>query len=156
MVLMVRARLALASGTSGMKATANGAINISILDGWWDEAYDGASYSAATGAWAVALANQQTFCYSLNGSLMTVEWVLNATTTTEPTAYLVLRLPASKVSTKQVGGTQFYYAGGAWDVGSVGISAGSASLQLYTRTRADWPAETGTLYLRGQVVLEVA
>jgi starch phosphorylase len=30
-----------ASGTSGMKATVNGAINISILDGWWDEAYDG-------------------------------------------------------------------------------------------------------------------
>jgi len=28
-----------ASGTSGMKATANGAINLSILDGWWDEAY---------------------------------------------------------------------------------------------------------------------
>jgi len=29
-----------ASGTSGMKATANGAINLSILDGWWAEAYD--------------------------------------------------------------------------------------------------------------------
>jgi len=28
-----------ASGTSGMKAAANGAINMSILDGWWDEAY---------------------------------------------------------------------------------------------------------------------
>ncbi len=28
-----------ASGTSGMKATANGAINLSTLDGWWDEAY---------------------------------------------------------------------------------------------------------------------
>ncbi|MDY7039781.1 MAG: alpha-glucan family phosphorylase [Chloroflexota bacterium] len=28
-----------ASGTSGMKATANGAINMSILDGWWDAAY---------------------------------------------------------------------------------------------------------------------
>jgi len=27
------------SGTSGMKAAANGAINMSILDGWWDEAY---------------------------------------------------------------------------------------------------------------------
>ena len=29
-----------ASGTSGMKAGVNGAINMSILDGWWDEAYD--------------------------------------------------------------------------------------------------------------------
>lgn len=30
-----------ASGTSGMKAAANGAPNVSILDGWWDEAYEG-------------------------------------------------------------------------------------------------------------------
>ena len=28
-----------ASGTSGMKAGANGALNVSGLDGWWDEAY---------------------------------------------------------------------------------------------------------------------
>jgi starch phosphorylase len=28
-----------ASGTSGMKAVFNGALNLSILDGWWDEAY---------------------------------------------------------------------------------------------------------------------
>jgi starch phosphorylase len=29
-----------ASGTSGMKAAMNGVLNCSILDGWWDEAYD--------------------------------------------------------------------------------------------------------------------
>jgi starch phosphorylase len=28
-----------ASGTSGMKAAANGVLNVSVLDGWWDEAY---------------------------------------------------------------------------------------------------------------------
>jgi starch phosphorylase len=32
-------RLEEASGTSGMKAVANGALNLSVLDGWWDEAY---------------------------------------------------------------------------------------------------------------------
>lgn len=30
-----------ASGTSGMKVPPNGGLNFSILDGWWDEAYDG-------------------------------------------------------------------------------------------------------------------
>ncbi len=29
-----------ASGTSGMKAALNGVLNVSIRDGWWDEAYD--------------------------------------------------------------------------------------------------------------------
>jgi glycogen phosphorylase len=37
-----------ACGTSGMKAAANGAINLSVLDGWWDEAYDGDN------GWAIA------------------------------------------------------------------------------------------------------
>jgi starch phosphorylase len=32
-----------ASGTSGQKAVLNGALNLSILDGWWAEAYDGAN-----------------------------------------------------------------------------------------------------------------
>jgi len=29
-----------ASGTSGMKVVPNGGLNVSILDGWWDEAYE--------------------------------------------------------------------------------------------------------------------
>jgi starch phosphorylase len=32
-----------ASGTSGMKSAANGGLNLSVLDGWWFEGYDGAN-----------------------------------------------------------------------------------------------------------------
>lgn len=32
-----------ASGTSGMKAAMNGTVNLSVLDGWWAEGYDGSN-----------------------------------------------------------------------------------------------------------------
>jgi starch phosphorylase len=37
-----------ASGTSGMKVVLNGGLNASVLDGWWEEAYDGEN------GWAIA------------------------------------------------------------------------------------------------------
>lgn len=37
-----------ACGTSGMKAAINGAVNLSVLDGWWGEAYDGENGWAIT------------------------------------------------------------------------------------------------------------
>jgi starch phosphorylase len=39
-----------ASGTSGMKAAVNGVPNLSVLDGWWAEAYDPSVGWALTGA----------------------------------------------------------------------------------------------------------
>ena len=39
-----------ASGTSGMKAACNGVLNLSVLDGWWAEAYDGSNGWAIDGS----------------------------------------------------------------------------------------------------------
>ena len=41
-----------ACGTSGMKAGINGVLNLSILDGWFDEAYE------ISGGWAIGDANR--------------------------------------------------------------------------------------------------
>jgi glycogen phosphorylase len=40
-----------ACGTSGMKAALNGCLNLSVLDGWWDEMYDGEN------GWAIPTAD---------------------------------------------------------------------------------------------------
>ena len=40
-----------ACGTSGMKAALNGGLNLSILDGWWDEWFDGSN------GWAIPSAD---------------------------------------------------------------------------------------------------
>ena len=42
-----------ASGTSGMKAQANGVINVSTLDGWWDEAWRFRGDNGADVGWAI-------------------------------------------------------------------------------------------------------
>jgi glycogen phosphorylase len=39
-----------ASGTSGMKSAFNGGLQLSVLDGWWAEAYDGHNGWAIEGA----------------------------------------------------------------------------------------------------------
>jgi starch phosphorylase len=43
-----------ACGTSGMKAALNGGLNLSVLDGWWDEWYDGRN------GWAIPSADSVT------------------------------------------------------------------------------------------------
>ena len=52
-----------ASGTSGMKAAVNGVINVSVLDGWWAEAYDPAY------GWAIEGVSDETDAEQLYGLL---------------------------------------------------------------------------------------
>ena len=48
-----------ASGTSGMKAQANGVLNVSTLDGWWDEAWRMAGGSQGDIGWSIG--NAETY-----------------------------------------------------------------------------------------------
>lgn len=46
-----------ASGTSGQKAAANGTLNFSVLDGWWEEGYNGKN------GWSIGTSNMFTSEY---------------------------------------------------------------------------------------------
>jgi starch phosphorylase len=50
-----------ASGTSGMKAGINGVLNLSVLDGWWDEGYQGDN------GWAIKPASEVLDQYRRDG-----------------------------------------------------------------------------------------
>src|SRR5262249_19266811 len=54
-----------ASGTSGMKAAVNGVLNLSVLDGWWAEAYHPAL------GWAIEGASDEADAEQLYGLLET-------------------------------------------------------------------------------------
>ncbi len=80
-----------ASGTSGMKAAMNGVLNLSILDGWWPEGYDGVNgWAIGTGhtfedparadavdadsLYALLEGEVVPLYYDRNGSDVPVEW----------------------------------------------------------------------------------
>ena len=51
-----------ASGTSGEKVVLNGGLNLSILDGWWAEAYDGSNgFAIGTGETHTAVATHDAY-----------------------------------------------------------------------------------------------
>ena len=141
-----------ASGTSGMKAAANGAINISVLDGWWDEAYDG------TNGWAVGRGEEyedagyhdqvesQAVYQMLENEVVPMfyargrdgvprEWVRrmkNAMKTVCPvfSAYRMVKEYAERL---------YLPAGQAWDVlGAKGLERARALAVWKERVRAHW------------------
>ena len=121
-----------------------------------DEGFDGSHFGAASGEWQVSAGNQITLAWTVNGTVLTMLWQIDATTTTLATASLVMRIPGLYVSALSVSGFHTYQTAGGWDIGAVDVGAGLSTVTLYTRTRTNWPAESGTIYTRGQMTLEIA
>jgi hypothetical protein len=72
-------------------------------------------------------------------------------------AALTIDIPGTRTATRAVAGTHVYStAATGWDVGVVDVAAGASAVTLYRRTLVAWPTESGTVYTRGQVTLEVA
>ena len=60
-----------ASGTSGMKSAINGGLQLSVLDGWWAEGYDGSN------GWAIPGGAAQTWTVADSGSVLTLSGIVS-------------------------------------------------------------------------------
>ena len=117
-----------------------------------DEPWDGGHFS-----WQTVAGNQITRAYTINGTVLTMLWQIDASTTTAGAASLTMRIPGLYVAALSVSGFHTYStAAGGWDIGPVETAVGSGNVTLYTRQRTAWPAEAGTIYTRGQLTLEIA
>ena len=119
---------------------------------WVDEPFDSGHFD-----WSVAAGQQITLAYTISGTVLTMLWQIDASTTTAGAASLTMRIPGLYAAALSVSGFHTYStAAGGWDIGPVETAVGSGNVTLYTRTRVAWPAEAGTIYTRGQLTLEIA
>ena len=165
-----------ASGTSGMKAAINGRLNLSILDGWWSEAYDG------TNGWGIPGAQTQDNerrdaldtdaimhtlehevvpqYYRRNGAGHSREWVhacKRAMMTVIP-QFNTRRMVRDYQSGRSTGGRQRRGAGGRWSgrrEGTVGMEATRART-LVGRQRAPHEDLTPVLSRTARLKVRVA
>ena len=113
-------------------------------------------YYAATGSWVVALGEQIVYQWTLNGTKLAVNWQIDSSSTTDPTATISLALPGGHLPARNASATHTYgtFTTG-WDIGSAQVTAGVARIVLYTRDQTNWPVSGATLYTRGQITVEV-
>ena len=119
-----------ASGTSGMKANAHGGINLSILDGWWPEGYDGENgwaigedASAAMSADPVAQDNEDAeFLYTALETSVLPDFYTRDANTALPTAWLrrvrraMAELPAAFSAERMVADYAEVMYGADWSI----------------------------------------
>jgi starch phosphorylase len=143
-----------ACGTSGMKAALNGSLNLSILDGWWDEYYDGengwaipSADSAGDGAERDALEANAMYdliehriaprFYERDGNGVPGRWVASIRHTL---ATLSPELSAERMVSDYV--QRLYVPAGAMEqkLSANGYRAAAELADWKTRVEAAWPA----------------
>jgi len=140
-----------ASGTSGMKAAMNGVVNLSVLDGWWDEGFEGDNGWAIRPAAVAAerrdreearslyeiLREQVIPLYYDRGELgYSTQWIRKAK---HSMASILPRYNATRMVKEYV--SKFYVAAatGARRYHDTGFAAAKAVAAWTARVRAAWP-----------------
>lgn len=107
-------------------------------------AYNVANFTASSGSWTVALANQILLRYSLIGRTLTLYYEIAATTVSATPAYLAITLPTGMSAAAEVyaGMHEYRDHGGAWAIGTA--YASGTQLRLYKLGRIHWSTSAAT------------
>ncbi len=144
------------SGTTG--TVLNKAIWDQVFVPWTDIAFNAANFTGSSSmTWTVGSLDQITLAYTLAGDIVTVTFVLTATTVGgTPSTMLQITLPFS-ASNHQFCNTYVYQDnGGSATAGLAQIVSGDNTIRLYTAGFASWTAATNNTSVYGQISYQKA
>lgn len=112
---------------------------------WIDIPYAAGNYSQDAGTWTVDSADQLELCYYVQGNIMMFDVSVNATSITPVVTQLRVNLPNGYTTSKRIDTTVYAVNnGGAAEVGTTGLAAGSTFLGFYRPGAAQWTGTNNT------------
>lgn len=128
-----------------------------VGEGGTNVAHAGGNFTTPSGSITIASGDQETFRYHRVGKSLFVQLSIATGTITGTPAYISVVIPGSytAASINQYG-MHWYQDNATNDCGPVIIPSGGTTMRFYTRTQAEWQAQTDLLYIRASLRFEVA
>lgn len=126
-------------------------------ESWTSVAHAGGNFTVPSGSITIASGDQDTFRYHRVGKSLFVQLSIGTGTITGTPAYVSVVIPGgyTAAAVNQYG-MHWYQDNATNDCGLVTIPAGGTTMRFYTKTQANWQAQTDLLRIRASLRFEVA
>lgn len=146
------------TGSRVIVSDANGVLSAPGAP-WTNVAFDAANFTAESGNWTLQEADQVAFKYMIIDKTMFVTMQLESSTISATTAYLLVKVPASKTIAQNSRSVALQTSPdqSTFSAGLIVAVAGQTSFRLYkTANQNEWTAVTNTAFAAGTFFFEIS